>query len=92
MDGHDIRLVKYTMHIYADNEPGFSAFYWTTCRRIILWYSYFQFCYGSPRRALWEPKFALSISVDLGKIGNPKFPKGPGYLLNHTPNNQNTKV
>ena len=26
----------------------------------------------------WEPKFALSISVELGKIGNPKFPRGSG--------------
>ena len=42
-------------------------------------------------RLLWEPKFALSISVELGKIGNPKFPRGPRYLLNNTPSNQNTK-
>ena len=40
---------------------------------------------------MWEPKFALSISVELGKIGNAKFLRSPGYLLNHTPNNQNTK-
>ena len=40
---------------------------------------------------LWEPKFVLLISVELGKIGNPKFPRGPRYLLNNTPSNQNTK-
>ena len=28
----------------------------------------------------------------LGNIGNLKFPRSPGYLLNHTPSNQNTKV
>ena len=28
----------------------------------------------------------------LRKIGNLKFPRSPGYLLNHTPSNQNTKV
>ena len=33
---------------------------------------------------MWKPKFALSISVKLGKIGNPKVLRGPGYLLNHT--------
>ena len=37
---------------------------------------------------MWEPKSELSISVKLGKIENPKFPRGPGYLLNHTPSNQ----
>ena len=37
---------------------------------------------------MWEPKFALSISVELRKIGNPKFPKGLRYLISHTPNNQ----
>ena len=40
---------------------------------------------------VWEPKFALSIFVKLGKIGNPKFPRGRGYLLNNTPSNQNRK-
>ena len=29
---------------------------------------------------MWEPKYALLISVKLGKIGNLKFAKGPGYL------------
>ena len=27
----------------------------------------------------------MNISVDLGKIGNPKFLRSLGYLLNHTP-------
>ncbi|WZZ59717.1 hypothetical protein YC2023_059824 [Brassica napus] len=38
-----------------------------------------------------HPRRGLTIDVSAKHIGNAKFLRSPEYLLNHTPNNQNTK-
>ena len=43
-------------------------------------------------RRCGNQKSHCQFPLKLGKLGNPKFPRGPEHLLNHTPSIHNTKV